>query len=89
MKRIVFLLFILCFSSVMNANSPVVYKIIDLDVNEILEGPYPVRKCDPVESDCGSGGFWFACGNVNSDGDIDHEIRDELRQILNEAFCGY
>ncbi|WHF51082.1 hypothetical protein QGN23_11665 [Chryseobacterium gotjawalense] len=47
------------------------------------------RTCVGVESDCGGGGIWFACGEKNSDGELDHEVVDEMRQNLNEAFCGY
>lgn len=47
------------------------------------------RSCVGVESDCGGGGICFACGEKNSDGELDHELVDEMRQNLNEAFCGY
>ena len=60
---------------------------------EFADGPSAValadRSCVGVESDCGGGGTWFACGEKNSDGELDHELVDEMRQHLNEAFCGY
>lgn len=47
----------------------------------------PPTTCVAVESDCGE--YGFACGERNSDGELDHEVIDEVRQLLNEAFCGY
>ncbi len=45
------------------------------------------RLCSFVESDCGEAGL--ACGESNSEGTLDWEVLDEMRQLLNEAFCGY
>lgn len=47
------------------------------------------RSCVGVESDCGNGGTWFACEETNSEGQLDYELVDEMRQNLNEAFCEY
>lgn len=44
-------------------------------------------SCIGVESDCGQGGIWYACAERNSDGIVDHEVKDEMRPLLNEAFC--
>lgn len=46
------------------------------------------KRCVLVESDCGEAGL--ACDDeLNVDGEIFHEVIDEMRQLLNEAFCGY
>lgn len=57
--------------------------------DEVSSATMAGRTCVGVESDCGGGGIWFACGEKNTDGELDHEVVDEMRQNLNEAFCGY
>ena len=81
MKK-VFLLAAFGVAGVMSANS-----IEFTDEASIFESAR--RSCVGVEADCGGGGIWFACGETNSDGYLDYEIIDEMRQQLNEAFCGY
>lgn len=71
----------------MSANQPLVDGF--QSENILLVEELPTKTCVPVESDCGNGGTWFACGYKNEDGDVDHEVKDEIRQLLNEAFCGY
>ena len=48
-----------------------------------------IKKCIEVNSGCGEGGVWFACAELNEDGEVDHEVSDDMRQLLKEAFCGY
>ena len=45
------------------------------------------RLCVFVHSDCGEAGL--ACGEANSDGELHHEVIDEMRQNCYEIFCGF
>lgn len=74
-------------AGLMSANQPLVDGF--QSENILLVAVVSTKTCVPVESDCGNGGTWFACGYKNEDGDVDHEVKDEIRQLLNEAFCGY
>lgn len=77
--------------SLMSAKTPIIEednnitKLVSEEKLEII----PSKICSGVESDCGAGGVWFACDYPNIDGEVDHEVKDEMRQLLNEAFCGY
>lgn len=44
-----------------------------------------IRKCEGVELSCGE--YVFACGEPNSDGELDWELKDDLRQLGEEVFC--
>ena len=81
MKKLIFIVAI-GFAGVMNANETKLTKTEETQEQQ--------TKCVIVESDCGVGGGWFACAEVNAtEGEVDNEVADELRQSLNEAFCGY
>lgn len=71
-------------AGLVSANQPL---LTEVEVVEIEAGE---RKCVGVESDCGEGGIWYACGETNAtENELDHEVADDMRQLLNEAFCGY
>lgn len=69
-------------AGIMSANLPE----LEISNNDYQLDDVP-PSCIGVESDCGQGGIWFACGERNSDGEVDHEVTDDMRQLLNEAFC--
>ena len=85
MKKLL-LLTALVIAGVASANQPMLQD--DQFTKEVTVVEIP--ECVGVESDCGEGGIWYACGEPNAtEGELDHEIVDEMRQQLNEAFCGY
>jgi len=69
-------------AGLMHANLPNLENVQNNYQLEILP-----PTCVGVESDCGEGGIWFACAEKNIDGEVDHEVTDDMRQLLNEAFC--
>lgn len=83
MKKIALLL-ALGVAGIMSANQINIEVEINQDV-ECNEATL-VRHCVGVESDCGAGGVWLACSDAES---VPYEQADDMRQVLNEAFCGY
>lgn len=46
-------------------------------------------SCVGVESDCSGGGNMVRLWRKKSYGELNYELVDEMKQNLNEAFCGY
>lgn len=78
-------------AGLMSAKNSIVDLHVQTNYDEFMGFEFlnvPAIKIAAVTSDCGEGGTWYVYG-ADDGSEIDYEQADDLRQELNEAFCGY